>query len=655
MTPRLLTPTARLLCGLALLALTVAGLSGSVELRDPGLLATTALLLGKLAWLARRPRLARGIAGVTLAGLSLGLASYLLPEYWMPTAHWHAAADALVSGTSLIDWRPPLLATLCLILLGGAQLTGRRTALGSPMLLCLALLIWLAQLGLGVTPTTRWVLDYAAAPAPLTAMGCLLMAHALPLIGLPAEERRLLIRPLLPSLLLAGMALALSQHLQLHEDRRLHRFFLEHNQRLADRLSGEVSDHLAAMRRFVNGWRLIETPPDAATWALMAEPLSRDFGYFVNIALIEPDTRIRYVHPMSEANRGILGMKLSERQPAGRRLQRQALVEHREAATDVIPLLQGEYGIIYYLPTRIADGRFIGASAMVLSLQALIDTLRAPIDEQKTRLELRQASTPLAILGAKDGNRHWAHTAQIDIGRRPLELTTQPSRQHLLEAHARLPAVTLATGLGLAYLLFLVLYAHRHLAVQHRLLHDSHARLRRESEARSRLQQEIEWLARHDELTKLPNRRLLMETLRAHHDTRPLCVMLCDLDHFKRINDTMGHLAGDACLNRMGELGQTVAERAGGLFARYGGEEFVLLLPNCDTARGREVAEELRRELQAARLRHHDGSLLTVSIGLAEHARGPLAIAPLMQAADEALYRAKAQGRNRVVSAPLSA
>ncbi|WP_458525594.1 diguanylate cyclase domain-containing protein [Onishia taeanensis] len=652
MSRRLLTPAAQLLCGLALLVLAGSGVTREAGFQEPGLMALLVLILAKLAWLAGRRRLALGVAGATLACLTLGLTSYLLPDHWISTARWQATAAWLMPGSGLEDWRAPLLATLCLVLLGGVQLTGRQTSLGSPMLLGLAVLMWLAQLGIGVSPKTQWVLHYAAPPAQLAAMGCLLAAHGLRLASLSGEERRLLKRPLWQAMLVGALALGFSQHQQGLEDQRLHRLLHEENRRLASQLSREVGDHLAAMRRFVNAWGLVDTPPDAARWARMAEPLARDFGYFVNIALIEPDTRIHHVHPMNEANRRIIGMRLSERQPAGRPLHHRALVEHQEAVTDVIPLLQGQYGLIYYLPTQIATGRFIGASAMVLSLQALTNTLRAAIDETRTRLELRQGSTSLAILGPDEGVRAWSHTAKVDIGDHPLMLTTLPSRQRLLEAHARLPAVSLTTGLGLAYLLFLVLFAHRHLAAQHHLLHGSHAQLRREIEARGRLQKEVEWLARHDELTGLPNRRMLMEELKTQHDTRPLCVMLCDLDHFKRINDHQGHLKGDEYLQRLGELGHAVAARAGGLFARYGGEEFVLLLPGCDHRRGLEVAEALTTALKAAQLTHHDGAPLTLSIGLTVLEQGPLDIAPLMQAADEALYRAKAQGRNRVVSAP---
>lgn len=653
MSQRLLTPVSVLLCCLALVTVMAAGLSQSTSFSNPTLVSTLALTLAKLAWLCHWPTLARCIAAVTLACLTPGLLSYLLPEYWITTSHWQAIAAWLQPGTRLEDWRAPLQATLCLILLSGAQLTGRRAELGSSMLIGLALLMWLAQLGTSLFPATQWIIDYEATPAELVPIGLLLIAHALRVGGTFMAGRKMLDRPLSIALLLATLTLAFSQHLKFLEDQRLHSVLKQENHRLAANLSGEILNHLDAMRRFVNSWRLVDSPPGADEWSMMAGPLYRDFGYLVNIALVEPGSRIRYVYPMDAVNRRLLGIELSERQPAGRPAQRRALIGRQEAVTSVIPLLQGQYGIIYYLPTYIAGGRFIGASAMVLSLQALTDTLIRAIDTQRTRLELHQGAESLALLGPDDVNDAWSNTAPIHIGDTPLTLTTQPSRQRLLEYHARLPAVSLTTGLALSYLLFLVLFSHRRLAIQHQHLHDSHTRLSHEIEARSRLQEEVEWMARHDELTGLPNRRMLMETLKAQHETRPLCVMICDLDHFKRINDSLGHLKGDEYLKCLGAQGAAIANQAGGLFARYGGEEFILLLPNCDTVRGLQVAEALKAALRSADLKHHDGTALTLSIGMTTLEQGPLNIATLMQVADMALYRAKAQGRNRVVSAPM--
>jgi diguanylate cyclase (GGDEF)-like protein len=152
-------------------------------------------------------------------------------------------------------------------------------------------------------------------------------------------------------------------------------------------------------------------------------------------------------------------------------------------------------------------------------------------------------------------------------------------------------------------------------------------------------------LARVDGLTSLPNRRAWDEELvkalhRARRTSRPCAVVLLDLDHFKRYNDTHGHQAGDAMLR---ETARSLAAklRAGDLIARYGGEEFALLLHGCDGANALRFFERL----QAATL---EGQ--TFSAGIAE-SDGKEEGTAAVQRADEALYRAKAGGRNRTVLA----
>ena len=215
----------------------------------------------------------------------------------------------------------------------------------------------------------------------------------------------------------------------------------------------------------------------------------------------------------------------------------------------------------------------------------------------------------------------------------------------------RQPVVSLTVGLLLAQLLYLVLFSQQQMASQHQAVRRSNHELRREITERHRLQQEVEWLAGHDELTGLPNRRTFMGALGGHDPHRPISVLLCDIDHFKRINDRLGHLEGDRCLVEIGRLGRGVIEAAGGLFARLGGEEFVVSLPGRDEREAMQIAEALRAAVAASGLAHADGRPLTVSIGIATGAPGPLRVDALLNAADEALYRAKAAGRNRVMAA----
>lgn len=169
--------------------------------------------------------------------------------------------------------------------------------------------------------------------------------------------------------------------------------------------------------------------------------------------------------------------------------------------------------------------------------------------------------------------------------------------------------------------------------------------------------QRLEALSTVDSLTGVANRRrfdktLQMEWGRAARDKRPLSVAMIDVDWFKAYNDRYGHTAGDACLRQLARVFEAGVTRNGDLIARYGGEEFVLLAPDTDPKGIHTVASYLCQEIFAMDLQH-EGSphgRVSVSIGLAtaypHHGSKPL---QLVQQADMALYRAKQQGRNRVV------
>jgi diguanylate cyclase (GGDEF)-like protein len=160
-------------------------------------------------------------------------------------------------------------------------------------------------------------------------------------------------------------------------------------------------------------------------------------------------------------------------------------------------------------------------------------------------------------------------------------------------------------------------------------------------------------LARRDGLTGLLNRTALMDDGRgqlAQCQLRrlPFAVLLLDLDHFKRVNDTHGHQAGDAVLHHMARTLQRNLRGRDSLLGRYGGEEFVLLLPATSLEQAQALAERLRAALEACPLDSDIGPIaVTTSIGVAADIDATLE--RLLARADAALYRAKAAGRNRVV------
>jgi diguanylate cyclase (GGDEF)-like protein len=168
-------------------------------------------------------------------------------------------------------------------------------------------------------------------------------------------------------------------------------------------------------------------------------------------------------------------------------------------------------------------------------------------------------------------------------------------------------------------------------------------------------------ISSQDGLTQLANRRLFDETLtqewrRAIRQENPLTIIMIDIDYFKLFNDTYGHLAGDDCLKRVAAALNSRLRRAGDLLARYGGEEFVMLLPNTDRAGARLLAEDLRDSVEQMLIPHEQSNtapVVTVSLGGASMLpRTDLPSRALIQAADEALYQSKENGRNQVTWSP---
>jgi two-component system, cell cycle response regulator len=158
--------------------------------------------------------------------------------------------------------------------------------------------------------------------------------------------------------------------------------------------------------------------------------------------------------------------------------------------------------------------------------------------------------------------------------------------------------------------------------------------------------------ASHDRLTGLWNRGRVLDELarelrRTHRDLSTLALVLCDVDRFKQINDTHGHTVGDTVLKQIAvRISSTL--RASDSVGRYGGEEFLLILPHADIKSGRDVADRVRTAVAAQPITAGTLQLgVTISLGVACSSPG-ISEEILIHAADQALYRAKANGRNRV-------
>lgn len=168
-------------------------------------------------------------------------------------------------------------------------------------------------------------------------------------------------------------------------------------------------------------------------------------------------------------------------------------------------------------------------------------------------------------------------------------------------------------------------------------------------------------MAQVDALTGLGNRRYFDDTLAAAWDAcaasrEPLSLIMFDIDHFKKFNDSQGHQAGDECLRRVAAAVTSSTRDAPDKAARYGGEEFAVILPNTPPEGARVVAERIRKAIEASAIPHPAAGppgVVTVSLGVATLIpRAPLTPAALIEAADKGLYAAKRGGRNRVGDSP---
>jgi len=197
--------------------------------------------------------------------------------------------------------------------------------------------------------------------------------------------------------------------------------------------------------------------------------------------------------------------------------------------------------------------------------------------------------------------------------------------------------------------------AQRMIQLRERIEDSERARLRQVAEM-GVMTRKLRAAALTDTLTELPNRRYAMKRLKqewesAHRTNRPLSVVMCDIDHFKRVNDQHGHDAGDVVLRETGFTLQAQL-RASDVLCRLGGEEFLVIAVGADSETCHQVAERLRRAVERHRVHHQTfDRAVTMSFGVAQSTPEMRGIDDLIKAADEALYEAKAGGRNRVVIA----
>ncbi|QFU16943.1 sensor domain-containing diguanylate cyclase [Microvirga thermotolerans] len=309
----------------------------------------------------------------------------------------------------------------------------------------------------------------------------------------------------------------------------------------------------------------------------------------------------------------------------------------------------------------------------------ILDTPKDERFDRLTRLAARFYGADVAFLGFVDDRYQWMKSATSDgvapwIERdksvcqimiatgRPLvfgdmqsdpRLEGHPIVPHLpFRFYAGVPLLT-EDGAAVASLCVLKREAQDPSAVDLEPLSDLAAIAMDELEL-FRRNRELARLAETCPLTGLANRRGFDAALdravrRARRTRAHLSLLLLDLDHFKRLNDTLGHQAGDEALRRFGTILGAAARRPDDVAARYGGEEFALILPDTDAAGAVEVAGMVRQALVSAAIPHPDGigGLVTASIGIATASPDALPDPDtLLSQADAALYRAKHSGRD---------
>lgn len=338
------------------------------------------------------------------------------------------------------------------------------------------------------------------------------------------------------------------------------------------------------------------------------------------------------------------------------------------------PLLDGDMVITLSRRITDTDGSFLGIVIGTVSTEyfhqmlsglklgphgtmALIHTdgflvMRGPYNPKLIGRDLRGTGPFTKMMAQPEGS--FADTASIDGIRRLYQFKHLPGLPLIMEvapAETDIYAKWRARAVKVTVVMLLFGLVFVGLAV---LLASSLGK-------KARAESALKALASTDSLTGLANRRALDERLdrewrRALRTQQPLSLLFVDLDRFKAYNDFYGHQAGDAVLAKVGQCIAGQLHRAGDLVARYGGEEFVVVLPGIDSVGALAMAETIRRAVALLDIEHTASEMgaVTVSIGAASW-QGLMAddIASVVKAADEALYRAKAIGRNCVSGAIL--
>lgn len=297
--------------------------------------------------------------------------------------------------------------------------------------------------------------------------------------------------------------------------------------------------------------------------------------------------------------------------------------------------------------------QWIGAYELAKSRAGGISILREPVAAVTSHIAVRKGDTDL-LARINESLKEMEQDGSMQRilynwqGKKVVYITEDQYKNLILQG----------VVLVLCILFIAALYSlNRFRILSHQLQEDVSKRTRDLEEAKKKLEEVNEELYKQsilDPLTQIPNRRYFEEVFQrlfeeSRKDETPLSVIVLDIDDFKGFNDRYGHLLGDRCLVETGRLIYKIAKETGCFAARYGGEEFVLLVKG-HMEKAKIIAERLRLGVSALEIDvEEDRVLNTMSIGIAEDYARFQRKEDLFHAADQALYKAKSQGKNRIV------
>ncbi|WP_445619304.1 sensor domain-containing diguanylate cyclase [Kushneria sp. Sum13] len=597
-----------------------------------------------------RPHLLRPFAiiitVVTLVPLLALLGSFLLPDTVMNYAQWSLLFDHWPGQVPFYSLRPSILITLALLLLALLPLFSSRPAEIAPIGLAIAAMLTAMHL-----VEQHWFVSlHEVSLSTPTLLTIVLLLGAEVMTQWPKRRPGDIGIALAASMAVLLVLLVLWHYHNSQNIREVNQVARTRVDTLSERLGQEINVSDQAMQRFAISWDSAGSEPSSRAWTHRARHLAEHFGYLQTIAYVDRQgPRIRRAYPL-QSNQPLLGhhvLSNDDSETLAGALQGQA------TATGMVNLTSGGRGVIFYQPIHDLDTAAIrGVAGFVVDPARLFATLDDAGDSHNFRIRVMQNGNTLYSSDTREALSMLEHCNILRLGQSNFTICAEASYARLFDERSKLPAIVLITGLIFTWMIYLLMYFLHRLRRRHSGVKDANYRLRGEVEKRIALQQEVEWLAQHDELTKVPNRRYFSQWVEKLDATRPRTIIVVDIDHFKQINDLLGHPTGDRYLQDVAHRLQDIVTTQGGLLARFGGEEFIACLPDITPEKAAEVGEQLRHGIEALNLTRHDGqTLVTISVGLITTRRASDTLPELIQSADQALYRAKLAGRNRVVVA----